>query len=353
MIHLQSLYLRNFRNLKEINVRFGEKINLICGRNAQGKTNLLEALILLSTGRSFRTQHLSELIREGATEFFLEAIILEHGVEQTLKLFFDGSAKRVEYNATRYPSFQSLLGILPSTLFAPHDLELIVGSPAHRRRFLNLHLAQSDPLYLHHLMRYTRSMKQRNCLLKQKLDRGIEVFEKEMARSAAYLFTKRKELLFELDKKLEKSCELFCFEKLELRYFPSPNLSDKGEEAFFTHFQKMRSREKEMGLTLVGPHRDDFLLLLEKKPARLYASEGQKRTSIAALRLAQWQHLKDQIAFLPLFGVDDFEMHLDAERQKLFQTALGRLGQVFVTSPHLECAWDQTKRLTVEGGVIS
>ncbi len=346
-MRLKSIYLRNFRNFKEAEVDFGEKINLISGKNAQGKTNLLEALLLLSTGRSFRTQHLSELILDGAPFFFIEAKISQNGIEQTLRLSFDGQARRAEHNATRFPSFQPLLGVLPSTLFAPQDLDLIIGSPSYRRRFLNLHLAQSDPLYVHHLLRYWRALKQRNSLLKHTSQDGIELFEQEMALSAVYLYEKRGTLLQELNVALQAACQLFTSEILQLRYFPS-----QPQDGYLAQLKKNRARERQLGMTLTGPHRDDFLILLEQKPARLYASEGQKRTAIAALRLAEWRRLAKQVEMTPLFGVDDFEMHLDADRQKLFKQALDDLGQVFITTPQTACEWPGAKRLAIQSGAV-
>lgn len=352
-MQVKSLYLRNFRNFKQAQIEFGRSINQISGKNAQGKTNLLEALLLLSTGRSFRTQHLSELIFEGEAFFFLEAVIIQSGIEQTLRVSFDGLTKKAEINATRFASFQPLLGILPSTLFAPQDLDLVMGSPICRRRFLNLHLAQSDPLYVHHLIRFARALKQRNCLLKNAALQGIEVFEQEMAPSAAYLYEKRSSLLNELNLSLQETCPLLSSERLQLRYFPSQPTTAPLKESYLVQLQKNRSRERQLGITLTGPHRDDVLLLLEQKPARLYASEGQKRTAIAALRLAEWRRMAKQIDLTPLFGIDDFEMHLDIDRQGLFKKALDNLGQVFITTPQTSCPWEKTMHFSVHAGTVA
>ena len=151
---LKTLYLRNFRNYEEATTTFNSRLNFIWGDNAEGKTNLLEAIYLLSTGRSFRTQHLSELIRTGESFFYLEGECIEQGISQTIKLSFDGKNKRLQLNASTHSSFNPLLGTLPLILHAPTDSELIAGSPLYRRRFLNFHLAQSDPLYVHHLSRF-------------------------------------------------------------------------------------------------------------------------------------------------------------------------------------------------------
>ena len=186
-MYLKSLYLRNFRNYAEAEIRFSPRLNILYGDNAQGKTNLLEAIYLFSTGRSFRTQHLSELVKSGESFFHLEAEIFRDNVLQKIQLTFDGQTKRLQMNANTYASFHPLLGILPSVLYAPNDTELIGGSPAERRRFINLHLAQSDPHYVHHLTRFWRAMKQRNCLLRGRDAQTIECWEIEMAQSASYL----------------------------------------------------------------------------------------------------------------------------------------------------------------------
>ena len=349
-MNLQSLYLRNFRNFEETFLDFGEKLNVFCGSNAQGKTNLLEAITLLSTGRSFRTQHLSELVKDNAGFFFIEAKIVRDSISQTIRLSFDRQIKRVECNSTHYPSFQSLLGILPSVLFAPIDIDLIAGSPAARRRFLNLHLAQSDPLYFHHLVRFWRAVKQRNTMLRAGTLDGIECWEREMAASALYLWEKRKKLLDEINEGLRSSTAALYCEPIELHYNASQPAQPPFDEAYIAQLQRMRPREKLLGLTLSGPHRDDFTILLDQKPARLYASDGQRRTAIASLRLAQWRRLQQQTGAPPLFGVDDLDLHLDQERQNLFKNALQELGQVFVTTPNLNPIWPAARRFRIVSG---
>jgi DNA replication and repair protein RecF len=347
---LQHLYLRNFRNFEEANLTFGPKINVFCGNNAQGKTNLLEAIALISTGRSFRTQHLSELIREGASFFFIEAQILRDQVIQIIRLSFDGQIKRVECNRSHYPSFQSLLGLLPSVFFAPHDIDLILGSPAVRRRFLNLHLAQSDPLYVHHLLRFWRAVKQRNTLLRAASMDGMDCWEREMAASASFLYDKRKALLEELNEKLPSTCQALSGEKAEAQFTPSQPSHRPLADSYLAQLNKNRVREKQFGLTMTGPHRDDFSLLIDGKQARLFASDGQKRTAIAALRLSEWHRLQKQIEACPLFGIDDLEIHLDPDRQQLFRQSVQKLGQVFITIPQINPSWPEASLQRVSAG---
>lgn len=343
---LRSLYLRNFRNIEELDLHFGPQANVFYGLNAQGKTNLLEAIALLSTGRSFRTQQLPELIREGAAFFFLEALFDREGISQSVRVFFDGKNKKVEYNASSYPSFQPLLGLIPSVFFTPQDSDLITGSPALRRRFLDMHLAQSDPLYVHHLLRFWRAIRQRNTQLRTKSLEGIDCWEQEMALSATYLLERRNIFLRELNS-LINDCPLKK-ESIELRYQPS-----QPEQNYLAQLTKNRKRELHLGFTLTGPHRDDFTLYLAEKPSRPYASEGQKRCASATLRLAEWQRLHKETGTTPLFGIDDFELHLDRERQDLFQNTAQALGQIFVTSPEEPTRWKDARCFLVESGKIS
>lgn len=322
-MYLKSLYLRNFRSYKEAEFSFSEKLNVLFGDNAQGKTNLLEAIYLIATGRSFRTQTLSELIRTEESFFFLEAQIYRDGVLQKVEVVFDGQNRKVSLDANRFMSFHPLLGILPSVIYTPYDIELIAGSPAERRRFLNLHLAQSDPLYVHHFSRFWRAMKQRNCLLRTKKTDGIECWEMEMAQSAEYLAKARQEMVSEL------AFPHLLDEKQELQFQISAN-----PKSYLQQLQKNRAREMELGVTLTGPHRDDLLIAIDGKPARLFASEGQKKTAIAALKLAEWERLSKRVGAPALMCFDDLGGSLDETRQSLIKAKLQMLGQVFITTPY-------------------
>ncbi len=324
---LKHIYLRNFRNFEATEVAFAAGLNVIWGDNAQGKTNLLEAISIISTGRSFRTQHLGELIREGESFFYIEAEINQSNVSQCVKLSFDGQKRRLQLNASSYASFNPLLGNLPLVLYAPEDAELISGSPTCRRRFLNLHLAQSDPLYVHHYSRFWRAMKQRNCLLRGSGD-TIECWEVEMAQSAAYLYRARKQLIEDLQSPLSKHGSTLSPNEIhELRYHPS------SPENYLEQLQRNRRRDRELGMTTAGPHRDEISFWIGSRAAKTYGSEGQKKTAIASLRLAEWDRLAARLSCTPLMAVDDLGLALDETRQGHFRDCLNKLGQVFITTP--------------------
>jgi DNA replication and repair protein RecF len=356
-MHLTRLYLRNFRNYDEALVSFSPSVNLITGGNAQGKTNLLEALYFLSTGRSFRTARLEHLIRSGASFFYLEAHGIKQGVSHVIKATFDGQTRKVHHNGTTYASFAYLIGILPSVLHAPEDAALIAGAPQERRKFLDIALSQSDPLYLERLSRFHKAMRQRNLLLKEQKESLLSSWEEPMAEAAAYVATKRRELTSALASHLQASMRALSSGKelLEASYQSSLPSEEPDPAAFYLRqFHRQRPRELALGVTVTGPHRDDLLLTLDQRDARLFSSEGQKRCAVAALRLAEWKRQEGRLGFSPLLFIDDFGIHLDRERSLLLQQQLAGLGQVFLTSPRfLEHALSKPHLLHVAQGTVT
>ncbi len=334
MTVLKRLYLSNFRNFKKASFTFSSEQNWITGHNGAGKTSLLEAISLLSTGKSHRTQNLQEAVHYGESHFTIEGIFSTYGIEEKLQITFGPSVKEIWHNETRLPGFLSLLGLLPSVFYAPSDIALIERSPKERRRFLNIHLAQLDPSYLHNLGKYTKALAQRNALLRTKKSETLSLWETILSETTKQILEKRKSLLEQITALLEK--EYTHLQKREeiphIIYEPSPPT-----DPLPSLWEKMRSRELLLGYTLLGSHRDDFTLLLNEKPAKMYASEGQKRSIIAAVKIAEASLFKS-----PLFLVDDFGVHLDPTRQQLLYARIQNLGQLFITSPEVSINTEQT-----------
>jgi len=347
-MEVTRLILRNFRNYKEAELSLSNGLNLIQGKNGAGKTSLLEAIYLLSTGRSFLTAHLTDLIRIGADHFYVEAHFIRDNVEQTLGVGFDGKNRRIHYNATQFQSFSHVLGILPSVLYSPKDSALISGSPQERRRFLNIQLAQTDPLYVHHLMRYHKAMKHRNALLKIRSEEAIETWEKMMSDSARYLMHRRKQLIDSLRPKVESYARFLSEDEDTFDLHYAPSISLKKQDQIEDLYQRQRPKELIIGSTLIGPHRDDLHIIYNKLEAKSFASEGQKRTCIAALKMAEWDELKLQTEVPPLFSIDDFGVHLDPTRTETLREKLTSFGQVLLTSPE----GDERGTLHIEKGKL-
>lgn len=335
---LRSLYLHHFRNYEEAFFEFDPRLNLICGFNAQGKTNLLEAIHCLMMGRSFRSSQTAELIKTHCSSFYLEGKFLKHGIEQTLKVAFDGKDRKIIYNSTSLPSVSSLLGLLPGAILAPDDLSLLKGAPHLRRQFLDVQIAQVDPLYVHHLTRYMRAVRQRNQLLKAKKTATIESWEHELSQAAAYIFLLRRQLVSELQEHCQQIYQQLTAEAdpLSISYktlLPAELTSlQKIRDYQFTQLGKHRAREYMVGYTLTGPQKDDLSFKVGGKDVRHFASEGQQRSCVTALRLAEWKRLSKAGSEIPLMMVDDIGLSLDTRRRQYLLDWVSGMGQVFLTT---------------------
>jgi len=339
-MHLRALHLRNFRVYEDALFEFSPNFNVIRGPNARGKTSLLEAVYFLMTGRSFRTAQLSELIRQGASFFALDAVFIKHGIEQKLRAYYSAKERKITYNTTSYPSFTSLLGLLQGVVVHPDDAIIVKGAPHSRRHLLDLQLAQVDPLYIHHLTRYDRAMKQRNHLLRAKITTTIDSWEYEMGNAAAYIVHQRERVVKDLQRlgqlqydRIAGSGESFslCYKA----HGAGDHIhQDKNElrRMYCDQYARHRRREMDLGATLTGPHKDDMEISLKNKEARSFASEGQQRSCVVALRLAEWERLREGMTELPLMLVDDLGMSLDEGRRGHLVEHFRSLGQVFVTT---------------------
>lgn len=336
---LKRLYLHNFRCYKEAVFEFCPNVNTILGPNAQGKTTILEAIHFLITGSSFRASQVSDLIAIGAPGFYLEADFIKHGITQKLRLSCTGKEKKIIYNNTVCPTTSGLIGLLQGVVITPDDVALVKGSPVMRRQFLDMQIAQINPLYVHHLTRYHRAMRQRNTLLRAKNAVTIDSWEHEMAHSAAYLILERQRTSEDLQKRAhELHTDLTGqSDELTLSYKTSAPLGesiDRLRNYYLEQFQRLRPREMIVGCTLAGPHKDDLLIAMGQKEVRFFASEGQQRSCVAALHLAEWHRLNTKMEETPLMLIDDIGISLDQTRRNRLLNHACQLGQVFLTTTH-------------------
>lgn len=352
-MYLKRLILCNFRNHKKTDFHFSAFTNLIYGNNGQGKTSVLEAIYFLSTGRSFRTHNLSDLIREGQQYFYIEAHFIKDELLQKLQIYYDETTKRIQYNHINYPKLANIIGILPSVLSHPNDLALIMGVPNERRRFLDVYLSQADPLYLHHLSRYYKAMKQRNHALRMQEIKTLSIWEQIMLPSALYLMDKRIELSSYLLEPATEWLSLFSNKKDILNIYYQSSLTKK-DSSLLVKWEKNRHKDMLLKATTLGPHRDDLLFLLSGKQVKSFSSEGQKRSLIYALKLAQWNWMQKKIGYSPLLCIDDFGMQLDSQRQENLVGCFSQFKQVFICSANtIENKFqDTTRSFWIEQGAI-
>ncbi len=354
---LKSLLLRNFRSYTSFEISFSPHTNVISGGNAEGKTNLLEAIHLISTGRSFRTLNLKELIKHKSSYFYLEAEFEKNSYKETVKIYYDGSRKKIIHNSNNYASFSSLLGLSPLVIHTPDDLHLIKGGPKLRRKFLNLHLAQKDPLYVHHYLRYLKALKQRNALLKKNIPNLLRPFEVELAKSGAYLTLARNKFINEIQKpisdKIKKISNLNI--STQIKYQSSIQIQDELSntiERFLMDLEKNRKKDLIFKSTLIGPHRDDFSIFIDENTAKHFASEGQKKILLYALSFVQWRILEKKLNIKPLLLIDDFDAHLDDNHKNKIKKMLQNFSQVFVTIPSNSENFENSKTFNIKKDVL-
>ncbi|ADZ18431.1 DNA replication/repair protein RecF [Chlamydia psittaci] len=339
-MNILSLRLKNFRNYKEAEVSFSPNINYIFGENAQGKTNLIEALYVLSLGRSFRTSHLTEAIFFGSSYFFLEMTFEKDGVPHTLSTYVDKQGKKIFCDQSPIKTLSQLIGMIPIVLFSAKDRCLISGSPSDRRLFLNLLLSQCDPQYKHSLSYYHRALLQRNTLLKTKQTSTLSVWDEQLATLGSYLCLSRYTCCTQLNQLIQELWNNSLSERLFIK-FKSPLIKQCkiSQEAVKNELHKQLSaslhRDLELGNTSVGPHREDFTLMINDLPVAQFSSEGQKQSLLAVLKLAESLYIKSIHNVYPLFCMDDIHAGLDNQRISQLLGLAPSLGQTLITSTTL------------------
>ena len=324
--------MRDYRNYRRLDADFGPGFHVLLGRNAQGKTNLLEAVHLLATLRSFRGVGSAAMVRHGQPGWFVGGRVIATA-SHAIKLYWSKNERRLTLDEQPIRKLTDYLGTLRTVAFCTEDLQLIKSAGRGRRRFLDFLLTQTLPTYLPLLQNYTRAVRSRNALLKKRpVDEAtLESFTHEMVKLGNEIMTQRHALLPELAPRITAAHQRIAPDGEELLVEYQPRV----KEDFAAELQRVRERERALGSTLLGPHRDELSLQLNHKPAADFASEGQKRTLAIALKLAQAEHLAATHGAPPILLIDDVMGELDSHRRQAFlpllnQCTQGR-GQVFMT----------------------
>jgi DNA replication and repair protein RecF len=331
-MHLARLRLRDFRNYARLEAEFTPGFHLVAGANAQGKTNLLEAIYLLATLRSFRGVGSAHLVRLGQPSYFLGAAVVGEGRHE-IKMFWSPQQRRLALDGQPVRQLSDYVGTLRTVVFCTEDLQLVKGPPRNRRRYLDLLLAQTRPDYLPLLQRYAVALRARNALLKQRGHdaAALDSFSHELVSLGNLISHRRLELLPRLNPLAEEAYRRIARgqEGLRLEYRPSVR------EDMAVELAQSAARERVYRTTLVGPHRDDLDLLLDGRKAADFASEGQKRTLAIALKMAQAESLSQTHGTVPVLLIDDVMGELDVNRRSglipLLEEVHQARGQVFMT----------------------
>ncbi|SMB88426.1 DNA replication and repair protein RecF [Thermanaeromonas toyohensis ToBE] len=335
-VFLSELVLKDFRNFREAQVSFAPGLNILVGPNGTGKTNLLEAIGYLSLARSFRYHPDRELRSWGCEEFRIQGTVWRGSQKLQVDILYRPGQKELMINGNRQ-RLLDLLGLFLTVTFGPDDLYLVKGPPALRRKFLDRELCQIDRAYAQHLWAYHRVLLQRNAILKQvaagKVPVGdVDPWNVQLITLALPIMERRRSFLERLNT-LASYFYAHLAPKQNVRLIYSPSLP-LGEDCL-SKLTSSLEKEVAAGATLWGPQRDDFVFYLNGRPARHSASQGEQRSLVLVLKLAEVVYFSEVLGIRPCLLLDDVFSELDKKRQELLLKLLSEEGQSFITTTEL------------------
>ncbi len=359
-MRIKNLNLKNFRNYADERLDFSEGLNVLFGRNAQGKTNCAEAVYYLCTGTSPRSKRDRQLIRHG--EEYAEISALAEGRYGNIDIYakITENGREIKINGNRITRNADILGNLFCVFFSPHELRLIQDGPDERRRFLNVSISQLSRPYYIALSRYNRILEQRNNLLKEKntdiIFDSLPVWDEELCKYAATVARRRADFIEKLAPIAAEAHSFLTEGAEELKISPEKKYKGSEEELkkrIYNELSANYERDLRLGFTSCGPHRDDFEIAINGVDAKTYASQGQTRTAALSIKLAEVEIFKELSGEYPVLVLDDVMSELDLPRRKKLVERTGGL-QTILTCTHAERVLYgiSSNKIRIEGGKV-
>jgi DNA replication and repair protein RecF len=339
-----GIELNNFRNYAHQELEFSPENNVVFGRNAQGKSNLLEAVYFLSHLRSNRAPRMRDLVLEGQERASVRGSIIDGEAKLNIHVSFSRQGKRAEVNGQKAESASRVKGLLKCVMFAPDDLYIIKGDPARRREFLDETLEGMGPLAARRILQYKHVLRQRNAVLRSWRVSGsaaasaIEPWDDALAKAGASVVAARAGMVPLMQENIEEAYRTIAGEEsvVRVRYAGTFEVSSLDEAAIEMQMRRAlemsQEEERRAGTTVVGPHRDDVEISLGGREARFSASQGEQRTLAFCLRVAQGRYLEQETGRKPVTLLDDVLSELDRERRARVLELAGAGGQAILTT---------------------
>ncbi len=339
-MNVNNIRLINFRNYNSINVNFNKNINIFIGKNAQGKTNLLEAIYMCSTGKSFRTNKDKDIINFQKKEAYIGADILIGNFNKFIELKLDREMpKIIRVNKNELKNQRELFSGLSMVVFNPDDLKIVKNGPQERRIFIDQGISQLKPVYNHNLGRYLNVLYQRSKILKSsrfKRDLSLlDVFDVQLSKIGTGIIMERQAFIKELTELCRKVHYNLTHGKelIDIKYMSNIPLIDSKQEMEKKYLKLLKDsniRDLECGNTEIGPHRDDIQILIDGMDVRNFGSQGQQRTTVLTLKLAEVELIKKDRGSYPVVLLDDVFSELDEERRSYLTRSFSQM-QTFIT----------------------
>ena len=351
---VSDIHLENFRNYKSFDLKFSDGVTVLHGKNGLGKTNILEAVFLTVIGKSFRNSKDADLIKYGEQKFCVDLSIKEDITENISIKYEKNREKYIKINGFYLRKMGHLMGNVIAVIFSPEDLQLITEGPGERRKFMDIAISQLYPSYYFDLLQFNKIIYQKNSLLKTiKYQNNtsnkamLEVWNEQLSEVGSRIISKRYEFIKEISNiASEKNKSISGSEKLEIQYDSDTFISEEKNNVDFSNekeiCEKMKTtlsqkaeKEIERETAYVGPHRDDILFKLDDNDIKRFGSQGQKRTAVLSLKMAELELLKKKTGRKPIFLLDDVLSELDINRQKSLINELNDI-QTLITCTHIE-----------------
>lgn len=358
---IKELKLRNFRNYDTCTVQFDKDCNILLGQNAQGKTNILESLVFLSTTRSHRLQYDQQMIQEGKELCNIECTFFDER-DRKIGAVIHSKGKTLLINQQPVSKSSDFIGKLNVLLFSPSDLEIFDDSPKERRRLIDIEIGKVSSNYMFHLSRYLKLLKERNSMLKMNRfdDAYLVVLENQMIESQIEILVERKKFIDSCNLYLSEKYERLSNQKCELKISYQSCVEIKDKEVMHQEFRNLydKNREKDIQfkVTSIGIHRDDCSFEMDGKRVELFCSQGQKRMVVLALKFSLVEYIKNQLHKTPVLLLDDVLSELDhKKRYNLLKCLDGDIQTILTTTEILEDfneLKNKPKVFEVENGII-
>ena len=317
---IKNIKINNFRNYEKEEINLEKNINIFYGENAQGKTNIIEAIFLCSLGKSFRAKKDLEMIKLNKENAIVEIEYEKSDRDGKIKIELNNK-KNIYLNGIKIKKLTELLGNINVVIFTPDDINILKGGPQNRRRFLDIMISQLRPNYMHILNLYLKTIEQRNKYLRQIKEQNadeklLEIWDEKLAEYAIKICEYREEFLNKIINKIKNIHNNITNgkEEIEIEYITEC----KNKENYLKLLKERKKLDIIKGFTTKGVHRDDFVIYINKKEINIYGSQGQNRTAMLSLKLAELQVIYDEIGEYPILLLDDFMSELDKNRRKNF-----------------------------------
>lgn len=347
---IKNIKIKNFRNYNYQEINFNKNINIIYGKNAQGKTNIIEAIFLSSFGKSFRTNKEKELINFNEQECMINTLFQKTDREGKVEINIKNK-KNILINDIKIKKLSQLLGNINVVIFTPDDINILKGDPQNRRKFLNVMISQLKPKYMYIYNLYLKTLEERNTYLKNNNKQNyLEIYDEKLAEYGFEIYKYRKEFLEKIKDKIKIIHKNITNNNEEIEIEYNSDCTDKNK-----YLELLKERKKLdliKGFTTKGIHRDDFNIKINGLSVKSYGSQGQNRTAVLSLKLSELQVIYDEIGENPILLLDDFMSELDKNRREKFLENIKDTQVIITCTDKIELKEVEYKLFNVQNGEI-